>query len=113
MKESRPLQGKKKEFQNALARAEVFWMDHALKRQIERGISRDCVLSVLGQFDLIREYPQDTPFPSGLFNGKCSGQAIHVVAAFDGERGKISVITIYRPDEEHFEADFKTRRRTT
>ncbi len=39
-------------------------------------------------------------------------QPLHVVAAVDVEAGIGYVITAYRPDLEHFEADYKTRRRT-
>jgi hypothetical protein len=34
------------------------------------------------------------------------------LAAFDGEREQVFVITAYEPDRAHFEADFKTRRTT-
>ena len=40
-------------------------------------------------------------------------QPLHVVAAVDVEAGIGYVITAYRPDLEHFEADYKTRRRTS
>jgi hypothetical protein len=34
------------------------------------------------------------------------------LAAFDGTREQVFVITVYEPHLAHFEADFKTRRTT-
>ena len=61
---------------------------------------------------MIEDYPDDHPFPSGLFLGWIHSRALHVLAAFDGERKQVFVITAYEPDQAHFEADFKTRRTT-
>ncbi len=36
---------------------------------------------------------------------------LHVVAALDERIPKVFIITAYEPDLEHFEPDFKTRRK--
>jgi hypothetical protein len=77
----------------------------------ERKIRRVDVLEVVRSGELIEEYPHDRPFPSGLFFACISTRPIHVVAALDGERERVYVITVYEPDLEHFEPDFKTRRK--
>jgi hypothetical protein len=37
---------------------------------------------------------------------------LHVVAALDADTSTCYIITVYRPDEEHFGPDLKTRKRT-
>ena len=81
------------------------------ERMMEREISREIVKKVLLSGELIEDYPDDKPYPSALFLGWPKGEPIHVVVAFDSESGYYFVITAYRPDLEHFESDYKTRRR--
>jgi len=77
---------------------------------MERGISRNEVKQTLLKGELIEEYHDDHPFPSGLFFNTNEGKPLHVVAAIDIENEWCYIITAYRPDSEHFEQDFKTRK---
>ena len=95
----------------AVRQLRVEWQRHALERMAEREIRRADVLEVLRSGELIEEYPEDRPFPSGLFFGRTGTRPIHVVVALDGARERAFVITVYEPDLEHFEPDFKTRRK--
>ncbi len=97
---------------SAVRDVRVEWQRHALERMAEREIRRADALEVLRSGELIEEYPDDRPFPSGLFFGWIKTRPIHVVAALDAERERAFVITVYEPDLEHFEPDFKTRRRS-
>jgi hypothetical protein len=47
---------------------------------------------------------------AALFLGFTKGQPLHVVAAFDEKAKVCLIVTAYRPDPEHFEVDYKTRR---
>lgn len=78
---------------------------------VKRGITRAEVLTALSSGELIEEYPEDLPFPSALFFHMKEQTPVHVVAAFDAHAQQVFIITAYRPDRDHFEADFKTRRR--
>ena len=78
----------------------------------ERAIRRSDALEVLLSGELIADYPDDHPFPSGLFLAWIHSRPLHVLAAFDGDREQVFVITAYEPDLAHFAADFKTRRTT-
>jgi hypothetical protein len=60
---------------------------------------------------MIESYSDDKPFPSGLFHRIWKDKPLHAVIAYDTVGQKIFVITAYWPDEEHFEEDFKTRRK--
>ena len=94
----------------ALENGYIEWQKHALEQMMERGISRETVKEVLKSGKIIEDYPDDTPYPSGLFLGWIKGEPLHVVAAFDSLTGWCFIITAYKPDLEHFESDYKTRR---
>ena len=77
---------------------------------LERGVSRRDVFDVLLSGEQIEEYPEDTPFPSALFLGWTGQEPLHVVVALDSTTEQAYIITTYRPDLDHFEGDFKTRK---
>lgn len=87
------------------------WSKHSLRRMLEQGISRKAVKEVICKGELIENYPEDTPFPSGLFFGMWRNQPLHAVVALDAINQIAYLITAYLPDEDHFEADLKTRRK--
>jgi hypothetical protein len=95
----------------ALALGNIEWERHVLERLLQRTIPRSAVIEVLGTADCIEDYPHDRPFPSALFLGRHRGKPLHVVAALNEVVPKIFIITTYEPDLEHFEPDFRTRRR--
>jgi hypothetical protein len=60
--------------------------------------------------EVIEVYPTDRPYPSCLIL-YVEVEPVHVVAAADPAARICHVITAYRPDLEHFESDFRTRRK--
>jgi hypothetical protein len=94
----------------AIRNGNVEWQIHALERMMKRGISSKIVKQVLLKGEIIEDYPDDKPFPTALFLGWFEGEPFHVVTALDCLNGYCFVITVYRPDLNHFEADYKTRR---
>jgi hypothetical protein len=76
----------------------------------ERNISESQVRSVLIEGECIEEYPEDFPYPSALFFAYVGNRPLHVVAAFDDERKRAIIVTIYEPDSDHFESNYRTRR---
>ena len=100
----------KGKLKKAINRGNIEWQRHALERMMERDITRAAVKEVLLSGEIIENYPDDKPFLSALFLGWVEEKPLHVVMAFDHESGYCFVITAYKPDLEHFEADFKTRR---
>jgi hypothetical protein len=95
----------------ALTAGSIQWERHVLERLLSRNISRHAVLQVLRSGERIEDYPGDYPFSSALFLGWHQNRPLHVVAALDETIPEIHVITVYEPDLEHFEADFRTRRK--
>lgn len=83
---------------------------HALVRMAEPGISVEEVRTVVAGGDTIENYPTDTPYPSRLLLGWSGDRPIHVVAADDPGSDITVVITVYQPDLELWEPDFRKRR---
>ena len=91
------------------AEGRIHWHSHALARFLERGISRSEILNAIMRGVVVETYPTDRPYPSYLlFYNDIN--PVHAVAAVDLIARLGHVITAYRPDLEHFEADLKTRR---
>ena len=76
---------------------------------VERGIGVEEVQSVVNGGETIEDYPTDTPFPSRLLLGWAGERPIHVVATDDPESDITVVITVYKPDPELWQSDFRTR----
>ena len=88
----------------------VVFSGHAIQRMFERAISRDDVLAVIAQGETIAEYPDDKPYPSRLLLWPIGSRPLHVVLAFDEEAGLCIAVTVYEPDLEHWNGDFRTRK---
>lgn len=78
---------------------------------LERDLSRAIVLQVIANGELIEDYSEDRLSASGLLFGWNDKRPIHVVVALDVDDEQVAVITTYEPTLEHFESDFKTRRK--
>lgn len=94
----------------AVVEGRIHWHHHALERFLERGISRAEVVNAILHGEVIEVYTTDRPYPSGLIL-HVETEPVHVVAAAESADSVCHVITAYRPDLEHFEADYKTRRK--
>jgi hypothetical protein len=84
---------------------------HAVQRMFERNISREDVRAALATGDVIREYSDDTPYPSRLILGWRGERPLHVVAADNHEARETIIITVYQPDPDQWEPDFRSKKR--
>lgn len=74
--------------------------DHAVKRMIKRSISRQEVETVIGEGEIIEEYPDDKYFPSCLVYGKTkTGRTLHIQVSLPPV---VVIITAYEPDPEEW-----------
>ena len=94
---------------NAVKAGRVLWKKHALERMMERAISRSHVKQAILQGSIIEYYPDDYPVPSILL-ATIQPLPLHAVVAYDAESQQCHVITAYRPNLTHFEADLIMRR---
>ena len=90
----------------------IVFSGHAIQRMFDRGIRARDVEGVISSGEIIASYPEDTPFPSCLILGFVQAQPVHVVAAADRSSGTCYVVTVYRPDPELWDEDFRRRRST-
>ncbi len=90
----------------------VHYSRHAIERMFQRGLSPATIAAVLQAGEVIASYPEDTPYPSQLLLGFVPEQPVHVVVARNPENGACFVVTVYRPDPQLWEEDYKTRRQS-
>jgi hypothetical protein len=83
----------------------------SLARLMERGFTRSDVFSSVESGEIIESDLDRKPFPTFLWFATIAGRAIHVAMAWDRSIQTAHIITVYEPDEEHFESDLKTRRK--
>ena len=88
----------------------LHWGRHVLERMAQRDITRADVLTVLRGGELVEEYLDDDPYPSALVPGFVAGRPLHVVVALDVNGPDPYIITVYQPNPDKFESDWKTRR---
>ena len=80
-------------------------------RMLYRDISKADLVSLLTDGEIIEDYPEDFPFPSKLVFKIINNRPLHAVIAFNIEKNEGIVVTLYEADSEHFEPDFKTRKK--
>ena len=86
----------------------VRWTDHAIKRIIQRGISRSDVKNVLLNGTIIEQYPDDYPYPSCLVLGITpEKRCLHVICGIGG--GEVWIISTYYPVAGKWMDGFSTR----
>lgn len=83
---------------------------HAIERMFERGITRNDVRNVIENGEEIRAYPDDKPYPSRLILGWRGKEPMHVVAADNEADDETIVITVYVPDIDLWNPDFRSKR---
>jgi hypothetical protein len=83
---------------------------HAVQRMFQRGISPEDVRAVVATGEVIRHYPDDTPYPSRLILGWRSNRPLHVVVADNHEAQETIIITVYQPDPDQWEEDFRSKK---
>ena len=88
----------------------IIWRRHALERMLERGLSRNIILDVASNGEVIEDYSTDRPTPTALLLGWDKKHPIHVVLSIEPD-GEVAIITAYEPNLDVFESDYRTRRK--
>ncbi len=89
---------------------QVIFSSHAVRQMFHREITKNDVVEVINNGQIISDYPDDKPYPSCLILGFVNNKPVHVVFAFDPENKTGIVITAYIPDSQLWTDDFKSRR---
>lgn len=93
------------EIKSLCRQGKMEWTSHVQQRILQRGIARQDVKEAIISGEIIENYPEDYPFPSCLLLGL---NQIHVVCGIGA--GILWIITAYRPTEDKWESDLKTRK---
>ncbi len=88
----------------------VLWTYHVNMRLVSRSVSRQTIVGSSGTFEIIESYPEDKYLPSYLVLARPAGDAVHVLFATDIAGDNVRVVTAYRPSEDEWLDDLKTRR---
>jgi hypothetical protein len=88
----------------------LIFTGHAFARMFARAIAPGEVRAVVAQGETIAEYPDDRPYPSVLVSGTVGGRPLHVVVGRDAGAKRCYVVTVYEPDPEKWDPDFRRRK---
>lgn len=87
----------------------IIFTQHVKQRCVERSIKVDDIEKAIMTGEIIKQYPDDKPFPSCLILGiSTKNKYLHVVVGSDGNY--LSIITAYYPDPKLWNADFKSKK---
>lgn len=93
------------------AREHIALTEHARLRLFERKIKISDIIRCIETREIIEQYNNDKPFPSGLILGEdTDGQLFHIVVSSDAE--SLFLITAYYPDANRWESGYKNRKET-
>jgi hypothetical protein len=94
-----------------LATGKIDLTAHALKRIVERNISKNEIMEAATGVIEIEDYPDDKYFPSCLLLGFTkAGRPLHLHVS-RVEQESIRLITIYEPNENDWDDGFRKRRK--
>jgi hypothetical protein len=88
----------------------TYFRVHAVQRMFERRISAKKVLEALQSGEIIEDYSSEMPEPSHLILGLQGKRPFHVVTSENPETNETTVITVYIPDPDKWNKDFKDRK---
>ncbi len=89
----------------------IYWTFHVTMRLRGRYIPRRTILESVESYEVIDAYPSDKYLPSYLVFCRHEGSVFHALFAADVQGKNVRLVTAYRPSEEEWEPDLKTRRR--
>jgi len=90
----------------------VLWSRHAVAELVADSLTRYQVERALQGCEIVEDYcAQHRPLPDCLVLGWLTpGEPVHAVVATHVKRDRIFVVTVYRPSEEEWEDDWRTRK---
>lgn len=88
----------------------IYFRVHAVQRMFERKVSVKKVTEALQTGKTIEDYSSEMPEPSRLILGFHGKRPFHIVTSENPETDETSIITVYIPDPDKWDRDFKSRR---
>lgn len=88
----------------------VIFRIHAVQRMFERKVTVRSVTQAIRSGITIEDYSAEMPEPSRLILGLQGKRPIHIVTSENLDTDEVTIITVYIPDPEKWNKDFKSRR---
>jgi hypothetical protein len=76
----------------------------------QRGLDAGALRDAMASLEIIEAYPDDKYLPSFLLRGEIGGAAFHAQIATDVEGNNVRVVTMYIPDPDEWDEEFRKRR---
>lgn len=93
-----------------MKKPKIVFRVHAIQRMFERKISVRNVSETLQFGQTIEDYSAQMPEPSRLILGFQGKRPFHMVTSENRDENITTIITVYIPDPEKWNKDFKSRR---
>ena len=97
--------------QRCIRERKILWTYHVQMRLKGRTLSREALLRAAGAYEIIESYPDDKYLPSYLVLADHQGTAFHILFGADVDDRNVRLVTAYRPSDEEWQPDLRTRRR--
>jgi len=88
----------------------IYFSEHAFTKMAERGIDPEDIEFVIKKGETIKSYPDEQPDPCYLLMGVSNQRVLHVVISKDVLYENCIVVTVYQPDANIWESDFKNKK---
>lgn len=88
----------------------IYFRVHAVQRMFERNVSWKEVSQALRLGETIEDYSAEMPEPSRLILGFQGKRPFHIVTSENPETAETTIITVYVPDPDQWDKDFRQRR---
>lgn len=82
---------------------------HAIQRMFERNITKNEIRGIISNGKVIKDYPDDIPYPSKLILGWVNNRPLHVVVAENKGNTELIIITVYEPDMNKWDSNFERK----
>ena len=87
----------------AIKAKQVRISDHAKDEAKEDSLFLSDIFFSIHNGEIIEDYPKDKPYPSCLIYGFTEdGRPVHSVWAYNSDKKKAVLITVYKPDSERW-----------
>lgn len=91
-------------------RPKIVFRVHAVQRMFERKVSVRNVSQALQSGEVIEDYSAEMPEPGRLVLGFRGKRAFHMVISETPETHGVTIVTVYLPDPNKWDKNFKVRR---
>jgi len=76
----------------------------------QRSLGSEILTKGAESLEILESYPDDKYLPSFLLRGESEAGVFHVQIATDVQGGNVRIVTIYLPNPQEWDAEFRVRR---